>query len=210
MEEFASVSISLSIQAFLPFKDMKASTKRIISILLSAALLLGAIIAYSDMVVPQYDIVNELRGEYQSKVAALDNQRQIVNQVKTLLTEYRSIPDLRSVVSLALPTSEDTAGAFGQLYALAQETNLSIQQFGINNAQASKAAASDKSLIRSVGTAQINIYVVGSYANFKTFLQGVEQNLRVMDLTSLKMQPVSKSNQDLFFFNVSINTYYQS
>ncbi len=189
---------------------MKGSTKRIISILLSASLLLGAIIAYSDMVVPQYDVVNELRGEYQSKVSALDNQRQIVNQVKTLLTKYRSIPDLRNVVSLALPTSEDTAGAFGQLYALAQESNLSIQQFGINNAQATKTTTSDKSLIRSVGTAQINIYVVGSYANFKMFMQGVEQNLRVMDLTSLKMQPVSKSNQDLFFFNVSINTYYQS
>jgi Tfp pilus assembly protein PilO len=192
---------------------MKGSTKRIFSILFSAAILIAAVVVYSDFVVPEYDHVNVMRGELAAKQQTLDSEREVVNQVNSLLTKYKSIPDLRNVMSLALPGNEGTSEAFSQLYSLVNFSGLSIQQFGISSGSALTNVApksTGTSIIRNIGSAQITLYVTGSYSSFKGFMQALEKNIRIMDVASLKMQPLTKANQDLFFYNIVINTYYQS
>ncbi len=189
---------------------MKGSTKRIISILFSLALLIAAIAIYSSYVVPEYERINALRAESSGKQATLDSQRQVVDQVSTLLMKYRSIPDLRNALALVLPTNENTAAIFSQIFAVASDSGLTIQQFGVNTNTASRPASGKATdLIKGLGTAQVTLYLAGSYESFKQFLRTIEHNLRIMDVTSVKMQPVSRASSNFYFFNVTLSAYYQ-
>lgn len=189
---------------------MKGSTKRFFSMILSAILLVCAVVVYSTFVLPEYERVSSLRGEYQGKQATLDQQRQIVNKVNALLTQYRSIPDLANVLSLLLPTQEDVASIFQQIYAISRDSGMGIQQFGVNTSLAVQPVNLSSDIIKSIGTVQVNLNLVGPYAAAKRMLSLLERNIRIMDVQSLKIQPVGQSSQDLYFVNLVINSYYQT
>ncbi len=192
---------------------MKASTKRIISLLFSAVFIVGAIFVYSSFVIPEYEAVNLMRGEYANKQAALDQQRNILANVQSILSKYQSIPQLNEVISLALPADDDVASAFEQLYAIASDSGLTIQQFSANTSIALKSAPTKASKtqvsLKPVGTAQISMTLAGSYASIKQFVQTIEKNIRIMNLVSLHVQSAGRPGQDLYLYNVVINAFYQ-
>ncbi len=171
----------------------------------------AALFVYSTFVAPEYERVSVLRGEAEAKQQTLDQQRQILDKVSSLLTKYQSIPKLGEVVSSALPSDEGVASAFQQIYTIANASGLAIQQFSANTAIGLKSTKElGAQMLRSVGTAQINLYLIGSYANFKAFLEAMERNIRIMDLAELKIQPAGRGGGDVFLFNLIVNAYYQS
>lgn len=191
---------------------MKGSNKQVVSLLFSILVFVGALFVYTTFVVPEYERVNLMRGEAQAKQQTLDEQRVILDKVSSLLTRYQSIPKLGEVVSVALPAGEDVAGAFQQIYTIAAASGVSIQQFSVNTG-IGLGGASDKEggqAVRSIGTAQINLYLSGTYENFKSFVEAVERNMRIMDVVNIKVQPASRTSTNIFLFNLTINTYYQS
>ena len=179
------------------------------SILLAAALFIVAIFIYSSWVAPEYERITALRGEYGSKLAVLDNQRQIVNKVNSLLTKYRSIPDLRNVISMALPSTEDVASAFSQLYAMSLESGAAIAQFGASSGNAVQSGSGGE-ILKSQGAVQVSLHLIGNYNSIKNFIGLMERNIRLMDLVSLKLQPLNKSTQDIYVATLVINAYYQT
>lgn len=189
---------------------MKGSTKRFFSIILSALLFVAAIAVYSTFVVPEYERINTLRGQYAGKQQALDNQRLIIGKVNDLLTQYRSIPDLARILSLLLPTTESVSTIFQQIYGISTESGLSIQQFGVNTNVAVQSNPNATELLKGLGTVQVSLNLVGPYRGVKEFLTLLEKNIRLMDVVTLKVQPVGQANQDLYFFNLVINSYYQT
>jgi Tfp pilus assembly protein PilO len=190
---------------------MKSSGKRMLHLLISIIIFVVAIFVYSKFVAPEYQRVNALRGEAQAKQQTLDEQRQIQEQVSSLLTKYQGIPQVGQVVSMALPNNEDVATAFQQVYTIASASNIVISQFSVNTglSLASTKGQSVRS-VRSIGTAQINLYLIGSYESFKSFVQVAERNMRIMDITNIKIQPVSRTSDATYLFNLTINAYYQS
>ncbi|MDO8601533.1 MAG: type 4a pilus biogenesis protein PilO [bacterium] len=189
---------------------MKTSSKRVISLLLSVVVFIAAVVVYSTFVVPEYNQVSALRGESQAKQQTLDQQRTILDKVSSLLTRYQSIPKLGEVVSLALPSDEDVAGAFQQIYTIASASGISIQQFSANTSLGLTSTKKGSSVVRSVGTAQLNLILSGTYESFKTFIEAAERNMRIMDITNVKVQSAARSSGNLFLFNLTINAYYQS
>jgi len=189
---------------------MKTSSKRLVSLLLSVAIFIAAIVVYSSFVVPEYARVNALRGEAEVKQQTLDEQRTILDRVSSLLSRYQSIPKLGEVVSVALPPDDDVASAFQQLYTIAAASGIFIQQFSANTNLALTSTSEGARAVRSVGTAQINLYLSGTYESFKTFLETTERNMRIMDVTGLKIQSAGRGTGNNFLFNLTINTYYQS
>jgi hypothetical protein len=51
---------------------------------------------------------------------------------------------------------------------------------------------------------------VGSYSNFRNFLDKVETNIRIMDIKSVTVEELGKSNQDQYLFTVTVATYFQT
>lgn len=172
---------------------MKNSLQRTISLLGSLGLLIGAMVIYSSLIRPEYQQVNELRGILTAKTDLLSEQQSIISQVESLLSQYQSSARIQETVSLSLPIKEDSSSIFGQLQALAQANGISIEVFGVQNLPITKS---------NLGVLQVSLKMTGPYENFKNFLQGVETNIRVMDLSSLK---IDKSN-----YNIVLNTYYQT
>lgn len=190
---------------------MKSSSKRVLNLLISLGIFVAAIFVYSSFVVPEYQRVNSLRGEAQAKQQTLDEQRAVVDKAKNLLTRYISIPKVGEVVSASLPPSEDVAGAFQQIYTIASASGITIQQFSVNTGIGlTSTKGQTAQVVRSIGTAQINLYLMGTYESFKQFVEIVERNMRIMDVTDIKIQPASRASGDVFLFNLTINTYYQS
>ncbi len=180
------------------------------SLLLSIAVFVAAVFVYSTFVVPEYEHVNSLRGEAQAKQQTLDEQRTILDKVSSLLSRYQSIPKLGEVVSVSLPSDEDVAGAFQQIYTIASASGITIQQFSVNTGIGlTSTRALSAQVVRPVGTAQVNLYLVGSYESFKTFIEALERNMRIMDVKDIKIQSANRTSGSAFLFSLTINTYYQ-
>lgn len=193
---------------------MSQASKRVLSILLSLAIIIGAISVYSSFVVPAYADVNQMRSEFNAKQDAIDEQREIVNEVEKLLGIYLSIPQLEDALSVSVPNSEDLASAFNQIHALAREYGLLVEQFGANSTlpQVIRTTAEEEgvTVLRNQGIVQIETTLIGSYQSIKSFIQALELNIRVMDIVEVRVRPTAEAGQNSFVASITINTYYQS
>ncbi len=178
--------------------------------LVSVVIFIVAIFVYATFVAPEYERVNRLRAEAHARQQTLDEQRAVVENAKSLLVRYQSIPRLGEIVSSALPDNEDIAGAFQQLYTVAAASGITIQQFSANAGAGIVSPGKDAKALRSVGTAQLDLFLSGTYESFKTFMEAIERNMRIMDVVNVKVQPASRTGGNIFLFNVTVKTYYQS
>ena len=174
-----------------------------------AALLVATLAVYASLIRPEYEIVAQLRGVLSAKTKLLEEQGRVIAQVQDLIAQYQGAAQLQETISLALPTDEATASIFQQVNAIARANGQSTQAFGLT-ALAIKPASSDAPGSKGLGTLRLNFRLLGNYGGFKGFLKALETNVRVMDLAGLKMEQAGRPNQDLYFYNLVVDTYYQS
>jgi Tfp pilus assembly protein PilO len=187
---------------------MKASTKRAASLLLTAVLFIASLFAYATLVRPEYNTVTLLRGELVSKTEFLTKQQAAIDGVQKLLAQYQGVARLSDSLSMALPSKENVSSILSQITAIAQSSGVAVQSVGITYLPLKPANASI-SLARGIGTLRLNIEMAGSYASLKRFLQSLETNIRVMDIQNLTINPVGRSDQDIFGYSLNVDTYYQ-
>ena len=83
---------------------------------------------------------------------------------------------------------------------------MSVLNISIEDGQ--PAVTSLKSLIKEVGKIKINTRLSGSYFNFKNFLTGLENNIKVMDVVEIDMDGINDFGENVIY-NLVIETYYQ-
>lgn len=171
---------------------MKPSAKRSLSLLLTAVLLIGALIFYTNILKPEYNRIQTLRGELAAKKVLFDDRKVIIDRVKDLLTNYQSAMKLQKDISLALPFTADTAPLFNQIFSHGRNSGLQLQSLGFNQIPPNQDG---------LGVVQMTLNLRGSYPSLKTFLQLVETNTRVMDVSRLTITGDT--------YNLTINAYYQ-
>ncbi len=194
----------------------------------SVLFLVAAAIAFFEFVQPEYTNFATLLGQQQGEQAALKTTQQLVTQVQAALSAYQSQASGAQSVNLAMPIGADSSEALAQIYGLAANTGISVQSVGVSfnapqaqatvqTAAGSGSTVSLASLTKSKGSISFDISAVGSYESMKTFLQGLESNVRLFDVTSLSVRPASSltnptgmTTQDLFLYNITADTYYQS
>lgn len=194
---------------------MKASTKRALSLIVSAGLVLASLFMYATFIRPEYAAINNLRGELTSKAELLGQQKSSITQVQKLIAQYQGVVKLGESLSLALPEGEAVSSLMAQINAISQASGLTVQSVGVSYLPM-KPSAVKLSLARGVGSLKLDLKLLGSYASLKNFLQSLETNIRIMDLKSLKIDPVQSgtqskaTTQDLFTYTMSVETYYQT
>jgi Tfp pilus assembly protein PilO len=188
---------------------MKASTKRALSLMASAGLIIVALAVYAMLIRPEYRIVQDLRGELASKSELLAHQQSAVTQVQNLIAQYQSVAKLGDTLSLALPEKESVSLIMAQLNTISQSSGLSIQSVELNYLPISPSA-SKLSFVRNIGALRLDLKLFGSYAALKQFLQIMETNIRIMDTKTLKIETAAKAGQDYFTYHLTVDTYYQS
>jgi len=189
---------------------MRSSTKRFVSIILSLLILIAAVFVYSSFIRPAYSEIENLRGEVAFKTSALAQQQSSSQQIQSLLSQYQDVLKVEDTISSILPMTANVASGVNQLSGLAKVNNLNLDLLSVEETAIKPSDQPD--IVKGVGALKFNLHLTGSYENFKTFLQEIETNLNLMDLTNLKMEAATKtkSGENRFSYTLTVNTYYQA
>lgn len=209
---------------------MKQETKRLSSLIIAALIIAFALVIYFEFIVPAYTNLETIKGQEESETTLYTNETQIVSAGKALLATYQSDASSSQSVALALPVGQDVSGALAQIYGLAANANITIQTTGISvqtvQTVASQSAASGNqiasaaaagSVVKPTGTISFQVAGTGTYESIKSFLQGLETNIRIFNVTAMTLQPgavVNGKGQTVtagtLTFSITIVTYYQA
>ena len=197
---------------------MKQSTKRFFSFAVAFTLLVAALIVYFNFIQPAYQEDQAVKAQMIGRQNFVDSQKAAIAQTKALIASYKDKGEgkLQEVVSLVLPLDPDLAGAFAQLDGIIQNNRLAAQGITVSipvlQNLSSKAAGGQAAAIAAVkpfGSITFQVRVIGTYEDFKTLLKNLESNIRVFDVEKISFQPAGKPNQDLYVYDLTLNTYYQ-
>lgn len=184
---------------------MKSSTKRMLSILSAISFLIGAVFIYSYLIKPAYDEILNLRTKKLILFQTFNNYASLNKKFKNLFAEYQNLGDLNKKLAMILPSKFDAAYVSGQISGLAEQNGLILQTLNIKQIAIKPA---EIKLAKGLGVLKIDAKLVGSYENFKAFLNGIETNIMISDITDFRIE--SQINAQNLIFTVSINSYYQA
>lgn len=200
------------------------------SLIIAGLIIVAAIVVYFEFIVPAYSTLEGVKGQEESEVTLYANAQNIATQGKALLATYQNDASSSQSVAMVLPVGSDVSGAIAQIYGIATNANVTVQNIGIS-AQAIQAttpqggtgsgqltsAAAAGSVLKPTGTISFQVTGLGSYESFKSFLAGLETNIRIFNVTTISLQPVGiiatktqAANPDMFNYAITVVTYYQA
>lgn len=193
---------------------MKQSTKRFISLVLGLMMMMAAFIIYLDLIKGAYEEVQNKKAEILSREELVASQRAIVEKVRRQIETYKGEEALIQNISLVLPQAPQVGEALVQINGLARINFLSPQTFlasaPVLKTLVSSPGQKEKSLVRPVGIITFQLKLIGSYEQFKQFLNQLETNIRLLDIQNLTIQPLKTSKENLYSFELMVATYYQT
>ncbi len=179
-------------------------------------LLLGAsITTFSVLIAPRYKNLQALRETVVSFDGRLETADKLKASREDLITRYNSISkaDLDNL-KILLPDSVDNIRLIIQLDSLATKNGMS----SLRGVQYDEVKASDPTKVEPNVTLQkpygefaISFETSGQYKNFLSFISDLEQNLRLVDVVSVKFSAPEGSESgagDSLKYTVKLKTYW--
>lgn len=174
----------------------------------SAALILLALIIYVLWLKPEYNNIQSLRGELKSSSDFYNAQAQAVDYVNNLYAKNKvDIEQTQKDLLLALPNQEDVANVVFQIQRISALNNISIDSVNLDRLPTQQR--STNALIKDHGTLRISMRLAGSYESFKELLKFLENNIRIIDLVTLKVYQTNELDKRIFNYELVVDTYYQ-
>jgi Tfp pilus assembly protein PilO len=174
------------------------------------------------LIMPAFDSVNINRQIISERQSALEQAKLFNEKISELNNQYKS-EELENLLSV-LPKQEELSDLLIQLERLATDNGLIMESVDFSKIEQSSQVQEPQSTDQSgegVATengqeVQVQPYKIllvslklnGAYDAFKNYLQAVEKNKRIMDVTSLSLNTSSGIAQN-FFFSVNLQVYYQ-
>lgn len=183
-------------------------TSRTISILISTLLILVSFIGYSSFVVPVLERAKALRGEMKVKAEFYAEQRAAIERVRALFSQFEENAVLQETLKSILPVGDAKAAILlEQIRGLAKLNGLALQNISMSE-RTIKSSPLGIPLAGGIGVVSMNFAASGNYSALKNFLSALETNVRIMDVSSLGLEPVG--NLDLLNINFAVDVYYQA
>lgn len=180
--------------------------------ILPVLILIGAVGLFFGFVQPAY--TGEI-AERRLTVQGFDNALAAADLYKereaALKREQEAIPlDDRSRIQAFLPDGVDNVQLIVDLNALASRSGIRLSNFNVEtpDEEAEPAAgriAGQSELDGLVESLDITVRGVGTYSAFRTFLDGVEHSLRMMDLTNLS---IADSETGVYSYDMTFRIYW--
>jgi Tfp pilus assembly protein PilO len=176
----------------------------VILILISIGLFAGYINpTYAQKVTPlkaeikQYDSTLAAAADFNKKEAELAADRNAI--------PAESIQRLETY----LPDGVDNVQLILDLNALAAKSGMQLSNFDIQQHSQSSSSGSGAIPLESGGKAtdslDLTVKATGSYAAFRTFLAGIEQSLRPMDVVQMTL---TDSQTGVYTYNITLRIYW--
>lgn len=187
---------------------MRVSTKRILSILVGALFLLGALSVYFGLIRGEVKAVEQVRGILASKEGLLASQEQAVRQVNELIAEFKNFERLQETVNRAIPNGVSTIQALRQIEAIGRSANVSVAGIDFGTGSRSSRKSATVSVVKRLQVLQVGIRAEGSYESLKQFVKLLETSVRVADVGRLSYIPsATRGANDSITLEVEM--YYQ-
>ncbi len=187
---------------------MKASTKRLLALLGSATLIFGALIIYVVLLKPEYNTVQELRGELASGKNFFAAQSDAIDYANSLYGKNQAdINQIQNDLALALPDKQEVANVVYQIQAISALNNIGIDSINLENLPIQQK--STNTLVKNYGILRVSLKLAGTYDAFKELLRFLENNIRLMDVRTLRVYQVNTLDKNVFNYELVVDTYYQ-
>lgn len=180
-------------------------------------LLLGASVgAFVVFIIPRYNNLKTLRETVLSFDGRLETADKLKVSREELIARYNSISkvDLDNI-KILLPDSVDNIRLIIQLDSLATKNGLSsvrnVQYDEIKNTTDPAKVEGNLSAQKPYGEFSISFETTGQYKNFLSFISDLEQNLRLVDVVSVKFAAADgngNSPADNLKYTVKLKTYW--
>ncbi len=145
---------------------------------------------------------------YTSALAAADR----FQQKEAELTQQKAQISQDSLDRLAafLPTGVNNVQLILDLDALAARSGVTLSDFNVSDDSSSEASSDGSSQLALSGAGPVDsldltMSASGSYQGFRTFLSGIEQSLRPLDVTSLT---VKDSATGVYTYQMTVRIYW--
>lgn len=165
---------------------------------------------------PRYQEVMAMRKEVASYDSRLATAQKLKLSREELIAKYNSIPkaDLDNL-KILLPESVDNIRLIIQLDSLATKNGLSslrnVQYDATKADQTTKPDATTQVVQKTYGEFVMSFETSGQYKNFLSFISDLEQNLRLVDVSSVTFNQssgVEKGLADSLRYTVTLKTYW--
>ncbi|MBI2035140.1 MAG: type 4a pilus biogenesis protein PilO [Candidatus Liptonbacteria bacterium] len=185
---------------------MKPSIQRLISFLISLALIIGAVLIYSTLISPSYVNIKALRSEVKSLEAELQIQEQNVAKLKELLSQFSSLENARQVLALTLPGDPNIPQIVNTVQGLAAINKVLLMDMQADLLPLRSLGGPE--YVRNIGIVRSKFSINSDYENFKKFAGQLEKNVRLADIKELNIVANTSDAKELKF-NVVADAYYQ-
>lgn len=186
------------------------SLKTLITILL----FISGALAIQYLVMPKWQEINQIRTELAAVQDTLDQTKNLVRLYDDLDARYQQVsPDDITRVTDFLPPKPDIGDLLIDMDTLVKNAGMRLDNIAFEDTAGSSVTAvaapnsEDSSAGRNlIEPLKFSLRVSGSYEQFQTFLDSVENNLRLVDVQRIGF---SGKDEDSYQFNLDAQTYYQ-
>ncbi len=181
-------------------------------------LILGFIASVLFLNIPMVQKTLNLKKEIKYQQEQLNQKIDFINTVEKLMDKYENNQDILKKLDLILPNNKDIPNLLVQIEALANGSGVVLNDLAITVSDEKTGSKAQE--VRTGETAQektptdykvvgISLKLTAGYESFKNFLKAVENNLRLVDISSIGFTSQSSEKDNVFDFDVSLKTYYQ-
>ncbi|HWA64555.1 MAG TPA: type 4a pilus biogenesis protein PilO [Candidatus Paceibacterota bacterium] len=167
---------------------------------LGALIVVAAAFIFWAFVMPSYDHISSAREAVAARDAELTQRTSLIDQINSWAQQYSQHSSDISRFSYIVPETKSSPELVSMLEAIVHQSGLTLNGIALGNIDPNNQAASYQ-------TQGIDLTITGTYPAFRSFLSAIEQNIRIIDITSINAAPVGAESSDIQF-RLKANTYF--
>ncbi len=167
--------------------------------MLGACLVAVALFLFWAFDVVAYQQIPKYNQAITERQAILQEHKAILENITSLNAEYQKRSASVQRFSSTVPTQKSTAQLIVSLDAAATQAGIHISDLGMGETKQVGEAAGPS-------TVSITMAMTGTYAGLLLFLSNLEQNVRIIDVQSISVQPQAGSG--ILNFDLRATTYF--
>jgi len=176
---------------------MTETSKQNLAILAITFLLAAIVFLFASFIQPSINRLKELSLDIKEEKEKILLLQEYKAKSESLIQSYQSLGDQVNDVHVALPDNPQTAQVLAGLDVIAKKAGISFS--GLSFTEGIK---DDQNYL------EIRVRFSSNYESFKNWLDEIEKELRLMDLTRISVKPISQSQSSILEYNLTLQTYF--
>jgi Tfp pilus assembly protein PilO len=151
------------------------------------------------LVMPAYDGVSARRAAVSERTQLLAERTEIVNKLASLKQQAAARAGDIEQFSYVVPATKDAPDLVAMIQALTSENGLELNGLSMGANQKDEGAA--------YAIQSLDLTVSGGYTAFRSFIDNLEKNIRIIDIDSIDAAPTTESSP-IIGFRVKAHAYF--